>query len=84
MSMPVLKVNDGITKIPKTIVRMGKRWEQGPGNFALTEVRKMKAYWDKESPWMSHMIVKAIYEHWTNGKSHPVKDTFYFLYERKK
>jgi hypothetical protein len=84
MSTPVLNVNGSLTQIPKTIIRAGKRWEQGPGAHTLTEVRKIKSYWDKETPYNSHMIVKAIYERWTTGISHPVKETFYFVYQRRK
>ena len=84
MTMPVLKVNDSIVKIPKTIIRNGKRWTQGPGAHTLEEIRKMKTYWDKKSPWNSHMIVKTISENWPNGSYHPVKETFYFIYVRRK
>ncbi len=84
MSTPVLKVKGSLTQIPKTITRIGKKWEQGPGAHTLTEVRKMKSYWDKKTPYNSHMIVKAISEHWPTGVMHPVEETFYFIYVRRK
>jgi hypothetical protein len=84
MAMPVLKVKGSLVSIPKTIVRHGKRWEQGPGAHTLEEVRKTKVYWEKLRRDTVFMIVKAVYEHWPNGSRKPVEGKFYFVYERRK